>query len=73
VLPPKVTGRVAVEAAAELGWDRYVGLTGEVIAMRTFGMSAPAKALQAHFGFTKDKVLEAARRQLKRVHDEEGA
>ena len=66
VLPPGVAARVAVEEASPLGWDRYAGLTGEVIAMRSFGMSAPAKALQSKFGFTVDKVLEAARRQLAR-------
>ena len=64
VLPPQVTARLAVEEAAELGWDRYVGLAGEVIAMRTFGASAPIKALEDKFGFTPDKVLAAARRQL---------
>ena len=68
MLPPKVTPRVAVEEAAALGWDRYAGPAGEVIAMRSFGMSAPAKALQSRFGFTVDKVLEAARRQLARSH-----
>ena len=66
VLPPAVTARVAVEEASPLGWDRYAGPTGEVLAMRSFGMSAPAKALQSKFGFTVDKVLEAARRQLAR-------
>ncbi|HEY5410696.1 MAG TPA: transketolase C-terminal domain-containing protein, partial [Caulobacteraceae bacterium] len=66
VLPPQVSARVAVEEAAALGWDRYAGPTGEIIAMRSFGMSAPAKALQSQFGFTTDKVLEAARRQLAR-------
>jgi transketolase len=64
VLPPDVTARLAVEEAAEMGWDRYVGLKGEVIAMRSFGASAPIKALEDKFGFTPEKVLEAARRQL---------
>jgi len=75
VLPPEVTARVAVEAASWMGWDRYAGPTGEVLAMKTFGMSAPAKALQSHFGFTVDKVLEAARRQLERSrsHSQEKA
>ncbi len=73
VLPPQVRARVAVEAAAELGWDRYTGFDGEAIAMRSFGMSAPAKDLQKHFGFTVDKVLEAARRQLGRGRDQETA
>ena len=64
VLPPEVTSRVAVEEAAALGWDRYAGPTGEVIAMKSFGMSAPAKVLQAKFGFSADNVFDAARRQL---------
>ncbi len=67
VLPPETTARVAVEAAAALGWDRYVGPAGEVIAMHSFGASAPIKALQGKFGFTPEKVLEAARRQLGRT------
>ena len=64
VLPPEVTARLAVEAAAQLGWDRYVGPAGEVIAMRSFGSSAPIKDLHARFGFTPQHVLEAARRQI---------
>ncbi|MEI9965611.1 MAG: transketolase C-terminal domain-containing protein [Caulobacteraceae bacterium] len=66
VLPRAVSARVAVEEAAELGWARYAGSDGEVIAMRTFGASAPAKALTAKFGFTADHVYEAAKRQLAR-------
>ena len=66
VLPPDVTARVAVEEAAALGWDRYAGFDGEIIAMHSFGASAPIKALMAEFGFTPEKVLEAARRQLAR-------
>jgi transketolase len=66
VLPSQVTARVAVEAAAVLGWDRYVGPGGDVIGMRSFGMSAPIKAVEDKFGFTADHVVEAARRQLAR-------
>ena len=44
VLPPKVTARVAIEQASAFGWERYVGRTGKVIAMQTFGASAPLKA-----------------------------
>lgn len=65
VLPPDVTGRVAVEQAAVLGWDRYVGPTGAVIGMHTFGASAPAGALATKFGFTPEKVLEQARAQAR--------
>ncbi len=64
VLPPDVTARVAVEMASPLGWDRYVGLAGEIIAMRSFGASAPIKPLLQKFGFTVDHVLAAARLQL---------
>ena len=65
VLPPTVTGRVVIEQAAALGWDRYAGATGSMIVMRTFGASAPLSALMKKFGFTPEKVLEAARKQAK--------
>jgi transketolase len=63
VLPPAVRGRVAVEQASTFGWDRYVGPTGAVIGMRTFGASAPLKDLKTRFGFTNEAVLERAREQ----------
>ncbi len=66
VLPPGVRGRVAVEQAAKIGWDRYAGTGGAVIGMHTFGASAPAAELQKKFGFTPDAVLDAARAQAKR-------
>jgi transketolase len=61
VLPPDITARLAVEAAATLGWERYVGLKGRVIGMRTFGASAPLKDVLKKFGFTVESVLKAAR------------
>jgi transketolase len=64
VLPPEVTARVAVEQASTLGWAHYTGLKGTVIGMRTFGASAPLKALQQKFGFTPDKLVSAAKAQL---------
>jgi transketolase len=64
VLPPHVTARVAVEAASPLGWDRYAGHAGEIIAMHSFGSSAPIGPLMKKFGFTADHVYEAARRQI---------
>jgi transketolase, bacterial and yeast len=67
VLPPGVTARVSVEEASTLGWDRYVGLAGRKIGMHTFGSSAPLKDLQTKFGFTPDRVAEAAREALGRV------
>jgi transketolase len=56
---------VAVEQASTLGWDRYVGPSGYVIGMKTFGASAPLKELQRKFGFEPDKVVAAAREQLR--------
>lgn len=64
VLPPNVTARVAVEQASTFGWERYVGLTGAVIGMKTFGASAPLKDLLTKFGFTPDGVVAAAKQQL---------
>ncbi len=66
VLPPSVTARVAVEQASTLGWERYVGISGRVIGMQTFGASAPLKELQKKFGFQPDRVAAAAREQLGR-------
>ena len=64
VLPPPVTARVAVEQASTFGWERYVGSAGRVIGMKTFGASAPLKALQEKFGFQRDRVAAAARELL---------
>ncbi len=66
ILPHSVVGRVAVEQGSALGWDRYVGWGGEVIGMHSFGASAPAAELLKKFGFTPEKVLDAARSQAKR-------
>lgn len=64
VLPPDVTARVSVEAGSVIGWDRYAGATGARIGMRTFGASAPIKDLLTKFGFTREKLLAAAKQQL---------
>lgn len=66
VLPPGITARVAVEQAAQLGWDRYVGLEGATLVMHSFGASAPAEELEVKFGFTVDAVVAEARKQLAR-------
>ncbi len=66
VLPRAITARVAVEQAATMGWDRYTGLDGSIIGMHTFGASAPIAKLQEKFGFSVDKVFEAARKQAAR-------
>ncbi len=67
VLPPAITARVAVEQASTFGWAHYVGTTGRVIGMTTFGASAPLKELQKEFGFTKEHVVEAAMQVLRQA------
>ncbi len=69
VLPPSVTARVSVEKGSTFGWDRWVGLTGAIIGMSTFGASAPLKVLQAKFGFTVEHIVATARTQLGLEHD----
>jgi len=64
VLPPDVTARVAVEQASTFGWERYVGRSGRIIGMKTFGASAPLKELQRKFGFEPDQVASAAKELL---------
>jgi transketolase len=64
VLPPSVKARVAVEQASTFGWERYIGASGVVIGMRTFGASAPLKELQRRFGFEPDRVEAAAKETL---------
>jgi transketolase len=67
VLPPNVKARVAVEQASTFGWERYVGSSGQVIGMKTFGASAPLKELQRKFGFEPDHVIAAVKKQLGRT------
>jgi transketolase len=64
VLPPNVSARVAIEQASTFGWERYIGPSGRVIGMTTFGASAPLKELQRKFGFEPDRLAAAARELL---------
>jgi transketolase len=66
VLPRAKLARVAVEQGSVLGWDRYAGLSGTIIGMHSFGASAPVKDVLKKFGFTTDKVLQAAKEQIAR-------
>jgi len=67
VLPPEIRARVAVEAASPIGWHRWVGDHGDVVAMEGFGASAPAKDLYEHFGFTGEQVAARARAVMEAV------
>jgi transketolase len=64
VLPPNVSARVAIEQASTFGWERYIGPSGRVIGMTTFGASAPLKELQRKFGFEPDRLTAIAKELL---------
>lgn len=64
VLPASVTRRVAVEAGITDSWYKYVGLTGKIIGMNSFGESAPAEQLFEYFGITTAAVVAAAEELL---------
>jgi transketolase len=66
VLPPTVKARLAIEQASTFGWSQYVGESGRVIGMKTFGASAPLKELQRKFGFEPERVVAAAKEVLGR-------
>jgi transketolase len=61
VLPAACARRLAVEAGHPDGWYKYVGLSGDVIGMATFGESGSGDAVMSHFGFTVDQVVARAK------------
>jgi transketolase len=65
VLPPDCRAKLAVEAASAMGWEKYVGVDGGILAMREFGASGPAKAVAEKFGFTVPAVVAAAKNLLR--------
>lgn len=65
VLPRSITARVAVEAGSPDGWYRFVGLTGQVVGVNGYGVSAPAAEVFAEKGVTADAVVNAVRAQIK--------
>jgi transketolase len=67
VLPPDVANRVTVEMGGTFGWERYAGQNGTIIGMKTFGASAPLKDLLVHFGFTVEKIVEAAEKGFEKA------
>jgi transketolase len=62
VLPKNITARLAVEAAATLGWDRYAK---SMLGLDHYGASAPAKVIFENFGFTVENVVAKAKELLK--------
>jgi transketolase len=64
VLPPGVKARVAIEAATELGWSKYIGDNGIFLGVKGFGASAPYKVCYEKFGLTADAVAQAAKKSI---------
>ncbi|MEX2430377.1 MAG: transketolase C-terminal domain-containing protein, partial [Dehalococcoidia bacterium] len=60
VLPEDVTARVAVEAASPLGWDRWLGLQGAMVAVHDFGHSAPGEEVMDKLGFNASHIIRTA-------------
>jgi transketolase len=67
VLPPTIPARIAIEQGSTFGWERYVGPSGKVIGMTTFGASAPLKELLRHYGFDPRQIVATAKEVLGRV------
>ena len=65
ILPDNVRARVGVEALADFGWGKYIGLDGKFVGMKGFGASAPGGQLFEYFGITKDAVVEAVKEVIK--------
>ena len=66
VLPKSCKARVSVEAGIAQGWREYVGDVGEIVSLNHFGASAAAPVLFEKFGFTAEKIADAARRSIAR-------
>jgi transketolase len=67
VLPESVGARVSLEAGSPLGWERWVGRSGEIIGLDHFGKSAEGELVLANFGFNSENVVKRARRLLERT------
>jgi transketolase len=61
VLPPEITARVSIEAAATFGWERWIGDRGIAIGIDRFGASAPGEVNLREFGFTPERIVKAVR------------
>ncbi len=69
ILPKEVKARVAIEAASQLGWERYSGDNGAIIALNHFGASAPYKKLYQKFGLTIENIVEKSKSVINQIKD----
>ena len=60
VLPAGIRARISIEAAATLGWQKYIGAQGKSLGVDKFGFSAPAKQVFEAFGLTVDNIVQTA-------------
>ncbi|MEE9572963.1 MAG: transketolase C-terminal domain-containing protein, partial [Candidatus Neomarinimicrobiota bacterium] len=67
LIPPRGCLKVSLEAGITLGWERYVGPSGLMIGLETYGLSAPYKELADRFGFTPQKVISKINKHLKKL------
>jgi len=67
VLPPDVLARMSIEAAATLGWERWIGNRGFAYGIDHFGTSAPAAAIAKAYGFTPDHIAQVAQEHFATV------
>jgi transketolase len=68
VLPSACRARIAVEAAVQLGWDRWIGPDGRFVGMHTFGESGPAPQVYEYFGITSEHVAEIGRELISKLN-----
>lgn len=59
--------RIAIEAASKFGWEKYVGLSGDIIGMDGFGASGPAEELYKYFGITVEEIVDSVKNCLEKV------
>ncbi|MGD9580876.1 MAG: transketolase [Vampirovibrionia bacterium] len=64
ILPKKVSKRIIIEAGISMGWEKYAGIEGKIIAINTFGESAPGDLLMAKYGFTSENIVNIVKNML---------
>jgi transketolase len=64
IFPPEIKSRISVEMGIKMGWQKYLGESGEAISIETFGASAPDSVLYEKYGFTVENVVSTAKRIL---------
>jgi transketolase len=67
VIPPDITARLGIEAVAPFGWERYVGISGDCIAINRYGESAPVTEVMKEFGLTPENIIFRAKKLLQRL------